>query len=75
MSAGLSDWSFFVEHRGEILGATVDHLALVVIAMLIAIVIAVPLGMFVVQRPALRAIALGMANIFQPFRAWRFLGC
>lgn len=74
MSAGLGDWSFFVEHRTEILGATVDHLELVVIAMLIAIVIAVPLGMIIVQRPALRAISLGVANIFQTIPSLALFG-
>jgi len=48
-------WSFFIDHRDEIVGATLDHLTLVIIAMLIAIFIGVPLGMFIVQRPALRA--------------------
>jgi len=74
MSPSLSDWSFFVEHRAEIFGATTDHLALVVIAMLIAIVIAVPLGMYVVQRPALRAIAMGIANIFQTIPSLALFG-
>ena len=74
MNAGLGDWPFFIEHRAEIFGATVDHLALVVIAMLIAIVIAVPLGMFIVQRPAARAIALGIANIFQTIPSLALFG-
>jgi len=74
MSPSLSDWSFFVEHRAEIFGATTDHLALVVIAMLIAIVIAVPLGMYVVQRPAVRAIAMGIANIFQTIPSLALFG-
>src|SRR2546422_139478 len=64
-SSRVSPFTFFAEHRAEIFGATLDHLALVVIAMLIAILIGVPLGMFIVQRPALRAIALGVAGIFQ----------
>ena len=58
----MTTWSFFADHRAEILAATLDHLALVVIAMIIAILIGVPLGMFIVQRPALRAIALGIAR-------------
>lgn len=74
MSPSLSDWSFFVEHRAEIFGATVDHMALVVIAMLIAIVIAVPLGMFIVQRPVLRAISIGIANIFQTIPSLALFG-
>ena len=74
MSPILSDWSFFVEHRAEILEATVEHMALVAMAMLIAIVIAVPLGMFVVQRPGLRAISLGVANIFQTIPSLALFG-
>ncbi len=65
MSPEMTTWSFFADHRAEILSATFDHLTLVVIAMLIAILIGVPLGMFIVQRPALRTISLGIASIFQ----------
>jgi len=65
MSPDQSNWSFFAEHRAEILSATLDHMTLVVIAMVIAILIGVPLGMFIVQRPTLRAIALAVASIFQ----------
>ena len=65
MSPDQSNWSFFAEHRAEIFSATLDHMALVVIAMIVAILIGVPLGMFIVQRPTLRAIALAVASIFQ----------
>src|SRR5437016_4994582 len=70
----MTTWSFFADHRAEILGATLDHLALVVIAMIIAILIGVPLGMFIVQRPALRAIALGLASIFQTIPSLALFG-
>ena len=74
MNPGLNEWSFFTEHRGEILTATLDHIALVVIAMAIAILIAVPLGMFIVQRPALRAMSMGIANIFQTIPSLALFG-
>lgn len=74
MNPGLSEWSFFAEHRAEILAATLDHVALVVIAMVIAILIAVPLGMFIVQRPALRAVSIGIANIFQTIPSLALFG-
>ncbi len=67
-------WTFFGEHRDEIFSATLDHLGLVVIAMIIAILIGVPLGMFIVQRPALRAIALGIASIFQTIPSLALFG-
>ncbi len=74
MRAGLGDWSFFVEHRAEILGATLEHVELVLIAMLIAMLIAVPLGMFIVQRPALRAVSIGIANVFQTIPSLALFG-
>jgi len=60
-----SGWTFFTEHRAEILSATFDHVMLVVIAMIIAVLIGVPLGMIIVQRAGLRTMALGIASIFQ----------
>jgi osmoprotectant transport system permease protein len=74
MNAASSYWSFFADHRAEILSATGDHMVLVVIAMLIAIIIAVPLGMFIVQRPALRAMSIGVANIFQTIPSLALFG-
>ena len=74
MNSQASSWSFFAEHRAEILGATFDHLELVLVAMLLAILIGVPLGMFIVQRPALRAMALGIANIFQTIPSLALFG-
>jgi osmoprotectant transport system permease protein len=70
----MTAWKFFVEHRGEILEATANHLALVVIAMAFAIAIAVPLGMFIVQRRTLSNLALGIASIFQTIPSLALFG-
>lgn len=70
----MSPWTFFVTHRAEIFDATVDHMELVVIAMFIAILIGVPLGMLIVQRPTLRAIALGVASVFQTIPSLALFG-
>lgn len=70
----MSPWTFILEHRGEILSATLDHMTLVVIAMAIAILIGVPLGMFIVQRPTLRTFALGIASIFQTIPSLALFG-
>jgi osmoprotectant transport system permease protein len=70
----MSPWTFILEHRGEILGATLDHVTLVVIAMMIAILIGVPLGMLIVERPTLRTIALGIASIFQTIPSLALFG-
>lgn len=61
----MSLWAFFVQHRGEIFAATLEHLQLVVIAMAMAIFIGVPLGLLLVHRKVLRTIALGIASILQ----------
>ncbi len=70
----MTTWSFFVEHHAEIFDTTLEHLILVVIAMAFAILIGVPLGMFVVQRPALRRIALGIASILQTIPSLALFG-
>lgn len=74
MNAATGYWSFFAEHREEIISATLDHMFLVVIAMAIAIFVGVPLGMFIVHRPAPRAIAIGLANIFQTIPSLALFG-
>jgi osmoprotectant transport system permease protein len=70
----MTTWSFFVEHHAEILDTTIEHLTLVVIAMAFAILIGVPLGMFVVHRPALRRLALGIASILQTIPSLALFG-
>jgi len=70
----MNAWRFFSEHRAEILGATANHLTLVLIAMAFAIAIAVPLGMFIVHRPTLRNVALVLASIFQTIPSLALFG-
>ncbi len=70
----MSPWQFFIGHRQEILEATATHLTLVLIAMAIAVLIAVPLGMVIVQRPTLRNIALGIASVFQTIPSLALFG-
>jgi osmoprotectant transport system permease protein len=70
----MTPWTFMVTHRSEIWSATLDHIALVLIAMSIAIAIAVPLGMVIVQRPALRTFALGLASVFQTIPSLALFG-
>lgn len=70
----MNAWTFFGEHRAEILQATANHLTLVLIAMAFAIAIAVPLGMLIVQRPALRNISLGIASVFQTIPSLALFG-
>jgi osmoprotectant transport system permease protein len=66
--------AFLFEHRAEILDATLEHLWLVLIAMALAIIIAVPLGMLIVHRTVLRNIALGVAGVFQTIPSLALFG-
>jgi osmoprotectant transport system permease protein len=70
----MTAWHFFVEYRGEILSATLDHIGLVLIAMLIAVAISVPLGMFIVYHKTLRTLALGIASILQTIPSLALFG-
>lgn len=70
----MSVWTFFSEHRGEIIEATASHMSLVIVAMLFAVAIGVPLGMLIVHRAGLRRFALGVASIFQTIPSLALFG-
>jgi osmoprotectant transport system permease protein len=70
----VSVYTFFATHRAEILSTTLVHLELVLLAMAIAVAIAVPLGILIVERPGMRAVALGVANVFQTIPSLALFG-
>lgn len=67
-------WEFLVTHRVEILEATLAHLFLVLVSMLIAILIGVPLGMLLVERKRARSTALGIASVVQTIPSLALFG-
>jgi osmoprotectant transport system permease protein len=67
-------WTFFVSHRAEILAATLNHVSLVLIAMVFAILIGVPLGMLIIQKRTLRNVALGVASVLQTIPSLALFG-
>jgi osmoprotectant transport system permease protein len=67
-------YTFFSTHSAEIFSTTLQHLELVVIAMVIAVAVAVPLGILVVERPGLRTVALGVASVFQTIPSLALFG-
>jgi osmoprotectant transport system permease protein len=54
---------FFARHQREILQATLEHVWLVAMSMLLAVAIGVPLGIIVTRQPWLSKPILGGANI------------
>ena len=70
----MTPWTFFLEHRSEIVEATLAHLLLVITAMAFAIAIGLPLGLLIVHRPTLRNISLGVASVFQTIPSLALFG-
>jgi osmoprotectant transport system permease protein len=70
----MNAWQFLLTHRPEVLAATREHLILVLVSMAIAAAIAVPLGMLIVGRPRLRAVALAAASVLQTIPSLALFG-
>jgi osmoprotectant transport system permease protein len=60
--------------RTEIASLTVEHLELVLIAMCIAVVIAIPTGIVLTRQPGMRRWVLGFANILQTIPSLALFG-
>lgn len=67
-------WQFFVKHRAEVATLFGEHLWLVGLAMLFAILIGVPLGILLSQRPRWRALVLGSVSVIQTVPSLALLG-
>ena len=65
---------FFVRHHREILQSTLEHIWLVGIAMLIAVVVGIPLGVLAARRPWLSTPILGGANIAETIPSLALFG-
>src|SRR5207302_8225519 len=61
-------WQFMMQNRLEVVELTLEHLWLVGISTLIAVVIGVPLGIMITRWPALNRPILGGANERGPTR-------
>ena len=58
-------FDFIFGHKREVLNLTAEHLWLVGVSMLLAIVVGVPLGIFLSRRPRYKTVVLGTSNIIQ----------
>jgi osmoprotectant transport system permease protein len=66
--------SFFYKNRDQILSLTLEHLWLVGVAIAIAIIVGVPLGIFVSRNAWLRKPVLGGANVLQTIPSLALFG-
>jgi osmoprotectant transport system permease protein len=67
-------WNFVVENRSEIVELTWEHLWLVGISTLLALVIGIPLGILITRRPALHRPVIAAANIIQTIPSLALFG-
>ncbi|RUR74064.1 ABC transporter permease [Chlorogloeopsis fritschii PCC 9212] len=65
---------FLIKYAPEILDRTLEHLVLVVVAIGIAILIGIPLGILITRQKSLRQPILGIANIFQTIPSLALFG-
>lgn len=65
---------YFQRHPDEIIQATIEHIWLVGIAMLIAVAVGVPLGILVARRPWLSKPILGTANVAETIPSLALFG-
>jgi osmoprotectant transport system permease protein len=65
---------FFLRHHSEILQGTLEHIWLVGIAMLLALMVGIPLGALAVRRPWLSTPILGGANIAETIPSLALFG-
>jgi osmoprotectant transport system permease protein len=66
--------NFLLNHKLEVATLTAEHLWLVGISMLLAILIGVPLGILLTRRPKWKALVLGSTNVIQTIPSLALFG-
>ncbi len=56
---------FFLNHRTEVIELTLEHLWMVGISTLLAVIIGIPLGILLTRQPMFKKPVLGIANLMQ----------
>jgi osmoprotectant transport system permease protein len=67
-------WQFMLENHSEVLELTLEHLWLVGVSTLLAVLIGIPLGILITRWPALNKPVLGGANIIQTIPSLALFG-
>ena len=67
-------WHFLAQNRSEVLQLTLEHLWLVGISMVFAILIGIPLGILITRWPRLDKPILGSANVIQTIPSLALFG-
>ena len=67
-------WHFMLQNHTEVLELTLEHLKLVGISTLLAVLVGIPLGILITRWPALNKPVLGGANIIQTIPSLALFG-
>jgi osmoprotectant transport system permease protein len=67
-------WQFMLQNQAEVLELTIEHLWLVGLSTLFAVLIGIPLGIFITRWPFLNKPILGGANIVQTIPSLALFG-
>ena len=74
MSGVMDMAAFFIEHRGEILERTIEHIGLTMAALAIAVSVGLPLGLVLTRRKKLAGPVLGAVGVVQTIPSVALLG-
>jgi osmoprotectant transport system permease protein len=74
MNEGQSLWAFMLEQREKLGEQTLTHIGLTFISLLLAVLIGVPLGIFISRRTRFAGSVLGLAGILQTIPSIALLG-
>jgi osmoprotectant transport system permease protein len=67
-------WQFMLQNHNEVLELTLEHVKLVGISTILAVLIGIPLGILITRRPSLNKPILGGANIIQTIPSLALFG-
>jgi len=67
-------WQFMLQNRTEVVELTLEHLWLVGVSTILAVLIGIPLGILIARWPALNKPVLGGANIIQTIPSLALFG-
>src|SRR5438270_13562590 len=67
-------WQFVLQNHTEILELTLEHLWLVAVSTVLAVLNGIPLGILITRRPALNKPVLGAANVIQTIPSLALFG-
>ena len=67
-------WQFMQQQSGKLLQQTIQHIGLTFISLLIAVLIGLPLGIYITRNKKMAGIVLGIAGIFQTIPSIALLG-